>query len=216
MATCMHCQSRKGKRPCPALGGPLCSPCCGHDRQVRIPCPDSCAYLVEGTAYQRDRRAERGFSRGRAYLQERVHVFGKDEERFAFTIGIEEVLHRYRDARRTTRDRDCRAAVADLRAELGGLALPDPCPRELREAARREARALAQHIPGLTRHDRRQCLEVILDSIDSHAAENLDGQAYLDFIAAYFHEVASGPSPERASREDSDGPRRTRSGLILP
>jgi hypothetical protein len=43
--TCIYCHQRKGKRSCPALGGPICSLCCGQHRLAEIPCPADCVYL---------------------------------------------------------------------------------------------------------------------------------------------------------------------------
>src|SRR4249920_625461 len=45
MATCSYCQQRKGKRSCPALGGAICSQCCGQHRLQDIVCPSDCVYL---------------------------------------------------------------------------------------------------------------------------------------------------------------------------
>jgi len=51
--TCVYCANRKGKRSCPALGGQICSPCCGQHRLVTISCPTHCIYLG-GLAVVRD------------------------------------------------------------------------------------------------------------------------------------------------------------------
>ena len=45
MAACSFCEQRKGKRNCPALGGPICSICCGQHRLTRIACPSDCVHL---------------------------------------------------------------------------------------------------------------------------------------------------------------------------
>ncbi|HEU4728536.1 MAG TPA: antitoxin Xre/MbcA/ParS toxin-binding domain-containing protein [Kofleriaceae bacterium] len=45
MATCKFCEQRKGKRSCPALGGAICSQCCGQHRLAEIVCPSDCVYL---------------------------------------------------------------------------------------------------------------------------------------------------------------------------
>ncbi len=53
MSTCNHCGQRKGKRSCPALGGAICSRCCGQHRVVEIACPPDCIHLG-GLAVVRD------------------------------------------------------------------------------------------------------------------------------------------------------------------
>ncbi len=53
MAVCLQCQRQKGKRSCPALGGGICSSCCGRHRLKDIDCPSDCAWLG-GLAVVRD------------------------------------------------------------------------------------------------------------------------------------------------------------------
>jgi len=62
MATCSYCQQRKGKRTCPALGGTICSPCCGQHRLVEIVCPSNCFY-PGGLSVVRDASATPGFTK---------------------------------------------------------------------------------------------------------------------------------------------------------
>ena len=45
---CPICNSRKGKRACPALGKDICTQCCGEKRVTEIPCPSDCSYLRPG------------------------------------------------------------------------------------------------------------------------------------------------------------------------
>ena len=45
MATCLHCEHRKGKRSCPALAGAICATCCGQHRLRDIDCPTGCVHL---------------------------------------------------------------------------------------------------------------------------------------------------------------------------
>lgn len=42
---CVKCGKQKGKRACPALGGDICSVCCGTHRLKEISCPADCQYL---------------------------------------------------------------------------------------------------------------------------------------------------------------------------
>ena len=48
MAKCAYCGNRKGKRPCPALDGSICTLCCGEHRTIEISCPSDCRYLGGG------------------------------------------------------------------------------------------------------------------------------------------------------------------------
>ncbi len=42
---CISCNQRKGRRECPALGGQICTQCCGSKRGIEIKCPDDCRYF---------------------------------------------------------------------------------------------------------------------------------------------------------------------------
>ncbi len=44
---CPICQQRKAKRACPAKGEPICSLCCGREREESISCPFDCSYLQD-------------------------------------------------------------------------------------------------------------------------------------------------------------------------
>lgn len=64
--TCPLCETRKGKRSCPARGALICSACCGQKRLVEIDCPPDCAYLTgahapgwDGRARDRERDSRR-------------------------------------------------------------------------------------------------------------------------------------------------------------
>ncbi|MGE0550532.1 MAG: DUF1841 family protein [Kofleriaceae bacterium] len=62
MATCSYCQRRKGKRTCPALGGSICSLCCGKHRLAEISCPSGCVHLG-GLALVREPEVATGFTK---------------------------------------------------------------------------------------------------------------------------------------------------------
>jgi hypothetical protein len=47
---CPICQQRKAKRACPAKGEPICSLCCGREREQTIACPFDCTYLQDARA----------------------------------------------------------------------------------------------------------------------------------------------------------------------
>ena len=49
--TCPLCNTRKARRPCPAVGQQICTVCCGTKRQREIACPDTCVYLASATAH---------------------------------------------------------------------------------------------------------------------------------------------------------------------
>ncbi len=52
---CVSCGRRRGTRYCPALGGYICSRCCGEKRLVSIACPPSCPHLKRNEAFQAEK-----------------------------------------------------------------------------------------------------------------------------------------------------------------
>ena len=50
---CPLCNTRKPKRPCPALSADICPQCCGREREETIRCPLDCPYLLEGRKHDR-------------------------------------------------------------------------------------------------------------------------------------------------------------------
>ena len=78
---CILCNSRKGKRHCPAKGTLICAPCCGRLRVVEIPCPADCAYLTSGHGHQA----------GKKYVDQLRQEEGRDRR-----IRLYENMRRYR------------------------------------------------------------------------------------------------------------------------
>ena len=77
MSSCSYCHHRKGKRPCPALGGVICSPCCGEHRLTRISCPADCTYLDTGSDYQQQRLGAQFAPVRRDFYQELDQLGGR-------------------------------------------------------------------------------------------------------------------------------------------
>src|SRR5437899_11831637 len=77
MSQCVYCTQRKGKRPCPALGGLICSQCCGEHRIVRGSCPSDCVYLESGGDYQQKRLARQFMPVRRDFYRELAELGGE-------------------------------------------------------------------------------------------------------------------------------------------
>ena len=56
MTKCSVCESRKGKRNCPAMGDLICPQCCGSKKEKEIDCPADCFYLGKSKKYFSDRQ----------------------------------------------------------------------------------------------------------------------------------------------------------------
>ncbi len=50
---CKICGQRRARRACPAVGGDICTICCGIEREVSLSCPLDCEYLVEGHRHEK-------------------------------------------------------------------------------------------------------------------------------------------------------------------
>ena len=66
MKKCSLCNSRRGRRACPALGHSICPTCCGSKRLVEINCPSDCGYLRSSQSHppalvQRQREQDLSF-----------------------------------------------------------------------------------------------------------------------------------------------------------
>lgn len=86
MAKCPKCESRKGKRYCPALDDGICPSCCAEHRLETIACPQDCPHL-KAEFYQLERRAQKAKSHGKRFLESIGKLFFTEESRqFAYHV----------------------------------------------------------------------------------------------------------------------------------
>lgn len=50
---CRICETRRPRRTCPGVGGDICAPCCGTEREVTVDCPLDCEYLLEARRHEK-------------------------------------------------------------------------------------------------------------------------------------------------------------------
>jgi hypothetical protein len=122
MSSCAYCHSRKGKRPCPALGGLICSLCCGEHRLTRISCPQDCVFLDSGSDYQQKRLSEE-FSPVRRTFYQELEESGNQKAVALFNL-IEVITFSYFQGRRDGQDAEMVAALQALRRALSPLHVP--------------------------------------------------------------------------------------------
>lgn len=122
MTKCVYCHQRKGRRSCPALGGLICSQCCGEHRVTRISCPPDCPYLDTGNDYQQRRLGEQ-FAPVRRDLYRQLNQVGGDKAAALFNL-IEVVTFSYFHDRRDGQDSEVIAAIQALRRTLSPLHVP--------------------------------------------------------------------------------------------
>lgn len=50
---CKICGKRRARRACPAVGGDICTICCGSEREVSLSCPLECEWLQEAHRHEK-------------------------------------------------------------------------------------------------------------------------------------------------------------------
>ena len=201
---CILCNSRKGKRHCPAKGTLICAPCCGRLRVVEIPCPPDCVYLAAGQGHQagkkyiRQLRQEQDPDRSlRLYENLRVYRPLIDE--------IEMEILRYGQGLSSFRDQHVLEAVRLLRktyrSEMRGVIYEHSSPDPMVSALIRDLQKLLDALKDklelrLRVSDLVDCLEVVAWEIRYHLNQPLDEEPYLTFIRKNHPEVAA-PSSDQ-------------------
>lgn len=122
MSKCVYCHQRKGRRSCPALGGLICSQCCGEHRITRIACPPDCSYLDSGSEYQQRRLGEQ-FAPVRRDWYRQLSELGGEKAAALFNL-LEVVVFTYFHGRLDGQDAEVLAAVQALRRTLSPLHVP--------------------------------------------------------------------------------------------
>ena len=195
---CILCNSRKGKRHCPAKGTLICAPCCGRMRVVEIDCPPDCVYLTEGQGHQaakkyiRQVRQEQDPHRGLRLL-ENMQIYRPliDE--------VEKEILRYGQGLRSFHDRHVLEAVRLLRktyqSEDRGIIYehrsPDPMVTALIRAVRKMLEETREGLDSPLRvSDLLNCLELVESEVHYHLNHQSGGEPYLTFIRKNHPEIA--------------------------
>ncbi|MCY3954746.1 MAG: hypothetical protein OXF47_01975 [Nitrospira sp.] len=136
MSKCMYCHERKGKRPCPALGGAICSQCCGTHRVVSIACHSDCAYLDANVEYQQKRVGDQFEQERRTFYKDLLEQSGdKAAEMFYF---LEAVTFKHFQAKSDAQDGEVIAAIQALRRSFSPIHVPEGMAPPFTEALKKE------------------------------------------------------------------------------
>lgn len=140
---CVYCHAGKGKRSCPALGGLICSTCCGENRLVKINCPADCPHLESSTDYQRERIGELFRQDRRRAYREVFEIGGNQGAEFLNLIEV--VCFSYFHDKPTSLDGEVIAALEFIRRLLSPLHFPAPAVPAFAQYLHKEVKAyLAQ------------------------------------------------------------------------
>lgn len=198
MSKCVYCHDRKGKRPCPALGGLICSQCCGEHRVVRVACPADCQYLEGNSDYQQKRSGDR-FAVARRDFYKELFELGGDKAAALFNL-VEVVSFGYFQGRRDGQDGEVIAAIQALRRTLSPLHIPAAPLPVFAEQLKKEYDAFVKPQGGQQPQqmiDQQAAAEVLdraLAFVTNFSGGGLQSQRFLTgligYIKAYHPEVA--------------------------
>ncbi|MGH7233323.1 MAG: hypothetical protein ACREJU_18470 [Nitrospiraceae bacterium] len=186
MSKCVYCHQRKGKRPCPALGGLICSQCCGEHRMARIACPSDCIYLESNSDYQLKRAGDR-FVHERREFYKTLFEMGSEPAAALFNL-IEVVTFGYFHHRRDAQDADVIAAVQTLRRTLSPLHIPAGLPPVFAEHLRKEYETFAKQPPQGQPLDQQTAADVLdraLAFITGISGTGLQSTRFLNGLIGY-------------------------------
>lgn len=203
MAKCLECKKRKGKRYCIALGGYLCSLCCGLLREKKIHCLSNCTFLAKHKPYQEKKIIEKkhtSFSRGISPDEDILN----DEKMAWLAFHIEVPLKEYGEKKKSYTDKDALLSLKYVKEKFekgeGLLYIPNEKIRPRNEIGE----AIYQNIekcryekkiilPGETdtykKEEKIQCLERIILSVKFCAKDNFEGRNYIQQLITRFEKV---------------------------
>ena len=190
MAKCVSCNSKKGKRNCPALASLICSQCCGSKKGKEIDCPDDCFYMVKSQQYFTDRQESQQIA---DFEREMKKIIGNEDNYLDILQNIEFVIHKiYREQGNIT-DRHVETAL-DYLIEMGKAQME--LPSKFLTKLPPNVENIVDAIDGIlemrerfTKNkeqliDRLKCVHRILDSVRTHYNSN-DDCRYLNFIGQF-------------------------------
>ncbi len=127
MGTCSRCGSRKGPRPCLALGGPICPRCCGANRLVRIACPAACPHRAAHEAFQRKKQG----GRYREILALQNADLREREDDFRLLLAVADLVHRATERIPGLSDGDVARSLDETSSQLSPISLVTQAPSPL-------------------------------------------------------------------------------------
>ena len=208
MSKCIYCRARKGKRGCPALGGLICSQCCGESRVSRIACPSDCIYLEANSDYQH-RRAGEHFAHPRREFYQTLFELGGDPAARLFNM-VEMVTFGYFHHRRDSKDAEAIAGVQALRRALSPLHLSEGPQPVFSEHLRQQYDAFAKAQSFKDVQLAMDVLDRAIEFVSTLSGSGLQPQRFLSGLIGYFRTY----HPEIAEQLSAQANRGQR--IVLP
>jgi hypothetical protein len=195
MSKCVYCKERKGKRPCPALSGLICSQCCGEHRLTRISCPPDCPYLDTGIDYQQKRLGEQ-FAPVRRELYRQLSDLGGEKAATLFNL-VEIVTFSYFQSRRDGQDAEVIAAIQALRRTLSPLHIPGAPMPVFAERLKKEYDTFLkqQQSDAIDAQSAPEVLDRVLKCVTEFSGNEFQSQRFLSgligYVKTYHPEIAA-------------------------
>jgi hypothetical protein len=145
MSKCLYCHQRKGKRACPALGGMICSQCCGTNRITNIGCPTSCVFLETNDDYQQKRVGSQFELERRAFYRQLLDLKGERATEIFYVF--EALAYRFFQDRRDAQDAEVLEGLQCLRRSFSPIHIPDVGLPAFGEELRKEFKVFGERQP---------------------------------------------------------------------
>jgi hypothetical protein len=198
MAKCVYCHQRKGKRSCPALGGEICTTCCGEHRGKEIRCPNDCVYFIPHEAYQRERAGELFAQQWRQFHAMAERRWGENGPRLALFLTL--TLYQHFVDQPSPSDSEALAGIALLRQRLSPIHLPGVQSTPFGDLLMKETEAFLKQVP-IDSATRADCLEAYLkmlaDFSGSEIASNQALRGVIGFVQKYFPDAVKAMTTEK-------------------
>ncbi len=190
MAKCVKCNSRKGKRNCPALGSVVCSQCCGTKREKEIDCPGDCFYLGKSKQYFTDRQEAGKISE---FEKQMKSVEGNEDEYLDVLQNIEFAISQTYNNNKDINDRHVETAL-DYIMEMGKVQMD--IPSKFLTAPEPNVQTIIDTVEDILKFretfankeedmiTKLKCIYRILDSVRTHYSQK-DSHSYLRFIGQF-------------------------------
>jgi len=207
MSKCIYCHERKGKRPCPALQGVICSSCCGTARIVSITCPPDCIYLDSNLEYQQKRTGD-VFERSRKTLYRNLLETKGDKAAEVFYF-LEAVTFKHFHNRREGQDGEVIAAIQALRRSFSPIQIPEGMAPPFTETLKKEYKAFMEG----EKIDEQFVMDVIdegLTFITQFSGEGLRSSRFLNGLVGFLKSQHPNVAQQLIKLSDTGG------GIIIP
>lgn len=197
---CLACNQRKGKRPCPAIRGNICTPCCGEKRVIEIDCPPDCEYLKAGQTHSLQKKYVSLMSHEHDSLK-RDKYYRVTAEFGGWIEVVETAIVRYGRDLRALRDEEILEAIVSLgktfETERKGVIFEHKSPNPIVQSLSRELYTLIEELrkkppeelPRLRISDVINLFEVMKMNVQYHLDHEPAGDSYLEFVRKTHPEI---------------------------